>query len=84
MELVLALAVFGAVNIFCFVIGAKVGQQVTKGETVKLPSVNPVKAYRAYEARKEAEHEQDKLDTILSNLESYDGTGSGQREVPKG
>ena len=34
---VLLLAVMGAVNIFCFLIGARVGQQTAKGEKVELP-----------------------------------------------
>lgn len=81
---VLALAVMGAVNVLCFMIGAKVGQQVTKGEEVKLPSVNPLEAYRKHEAKKEAEMEQNRIDTILRNVESYDGTPNGQRDVPRG
>ena len=80
---VLLLAVMAASNILCFMIGAKVGQQVAKGEKVELPA-SPLKAYREHEARKEAEIEQSKLDTILSNLESYDGTSNGQKEVPRG
>ena len=52
---VLTLAVFGAVNIFCFLIGAKVGQAVSKGEKVEMPSVNPMKLYKQHEAKKEAE-----------------------------
>ena len=81
---VLTMAVFGAVNIFCFLIGAKVGQQVAKGEEVKMPSVNPLEAYKKHEAKKEAEMEQSKIDTILQNIESYDGTPNGQKDVPRG
>lgn len=81
---VLTLAVFGAVNIFCFLIGAKVGQAVTKGENVEMPSVNPLKLYKQHEAKKEAEMEQRKIDTIMRNIESYDGTANGQRDVPRG
>ena len=80
----LLLAVVAASNILCFMVGAKVGQKVVKGEEVKLPSVNPMKAYREHEARKEAEYEQSKLDTILGNMECYDGTSNGQKDVPRG
>ena len=83
MEL-LALAIIGAVNILCFLVGAKVGQAVTRGETVQMPSVNPVKAVRDHKARKEAEYEQSRIDMILRNVESYDGTPCGQQEVPRG
>ena len=47
MEIVLILAV-GALNIACFLIGAKVGQRVAKGEKIELPSANPVKAVREH------------------------------------
>ena len=81
---VLLLAVMGVTNILCFVIGAKVGQKVTKGEPVELPNLNPIEAYREHEARKEAEREQDRINTILRNIEGYDGTSTGQVDVPRG
>ena len=79
---VLLLAVMGAVNIFCFVIGAKVGQTVVKGEKVEMPSVDPLKAVREHEAKREAQKEQDRLNAILLNIEAYDGTGRGQEDIP--
>lgn len=79
---VLLLAVMGAVNIFCFLIGAKVGQAVVKGEKVEMPSIDPLKAVREHEAKKEAQKEQDRLNAILRNIEAYDGTGRGQEEIP--
>ena len=81
---VLLIATVGALCVLCFLIGAKVGQTVSKGEEIKLPTVNPLKAYREHEAKKEAEREQDKVNTILRNIESYDGTAQGQRDVPRG
>jgi hypothetical protein len=79
---VLLMAVMGAANILCFMIGAKVGQTVTKGEKVEMPS--PIKAMKEHQAKKEADWETEKLKTIMSNIESYDGTAYGQKEVPKG
>lgn len=80
MEILLALSV-GALCIGCFLIGAKVGQTVSKGETIELPSADPFEAYRKREAKKEARAEQDRIDTILRNVDNYDGTGRGQEEV---
>lgn len=80
MEILLALTV-GALCIGCFLIGAKVGQTVSKGETLELPSVNPFEAYRKHEAKKEAEKEQEKIDTIMRNIECYDGTSNNQIDV---
>ena len=79
----LALLVMGLVNIACFLIGARVGQNVSKGEEIKLPSINPLEAHRERESRKEAQMEQDKIDTIWRNIEAYDGTGRGQEDVPR-
>lgn len=78
---VLLLIVMGAVNILCFMIGARVGQQTANGEKVELPTMNPLEAYREREAKKEAEKEQDKFDTIWRNVDNYDGTDRGQEEV---
>ena len=80
MEILLVITV-GALCIGCFIIGAKVGQAVSKGETVELPSVNPFEAHRKAEARKEAQMEQERIDRILRNVDNYDGTGRGQEEV---
>jgi hypothetical protein len=76
--------VSGVLNVSCFVIGAKVGQNVSKGEKIETPSLNPIKAIREREDRKEAEREQERYDAILRNIESYDGTGRGQEDVPRG
>jgi hypothetical protein len=80
---VLLLAVMAASNIVCFIIGAKVGQAVSKGEKIETPAIDPLKAYREHEAKKEAQKEQERLDTIMRNIETYDGTGAGQEEVPR-
>lgn len=83
MEAILLAVTVGALCIGCFVIGAKVGQQVARGETVHLEVPNPVEAVRAHKARKEADRERSKTEVILQNLERYDGTPGGQEDVPR-
>ena len=78
---VLLMAVLAASNILCFMLGAKVGQKVVKGEEIELPTINPMDLYREHEAKREAQREQDKFDTILQNIDNYDGTSYGQKEV---
>lgn len=73
--------ILGALNIVCFFVGAKIGQKVVKGESVEMPSVNPIKAIREHNEKKSAEIEQDKLDKIMRNIERYDGTSKGQEDV---
>lgn len=81
MTTVLTILMTGTLCCVCFLIGAKVGQKVSNGERVELPSVNPIRAIKESREQKEAEMEQDKLDTILRNIERYDGTGKGQEDV---
>lgn len=81
MEIALVLTV-GVLCISCFMIGAKVGQTVSKGENIKLPTVNPIEAYREHENKKNARAEQDLLDAIMRNIEAYDGTGNRQEDLP--
>jgi hypothetical protein len=83
MEILLALVV-GALCIVCFFIGARVGQKVVKGEKIETPREAVINAARERRERKEAEIKQDKLETIMRNIESYDGTGNGQEDVPRG
>lgn len=78
----LTILVLGFINLACFLMGAKVGQTVSKGEEVKLPTVNPIEVYRKHEAKKEAQMEQERIDTIMRNIECFDGTGRGQEDVP--
>ena len=80
---ILTILVVGTLNIVCFFIGAKVGQTVSKGETIEVPTINPIKAYNEHLDRKEQEKEQKRLDVILHNIENYDGTPNGQEDVPR-
>lgn len=81
METALLIAIVGILCIGCFRIGAQVGQKASNGETVELPSVNPLKAIREHQSRKAAEQEQSKIETIMQNIEKYDGTSRGQEDV---
>lgn len=67
----------------CFTTGAKIGQQVQKGEEIKLPEPpNPLEAIREHKEKKKAEAEAERLNTILQNIDNYDGTSRGQKDVP--
>lgn len=84
METILIILTVGALNVACFFIGAKVGQKVVKGEEIEPPKFDPMKAYRDAQERKEADRERERYDTIMRNIENYDGTGNGQEDVPRG
>ena len=82
--MILIILVVCIANILCFYIGAKIGQAIIRDEDIKMP--NPVVAVQEqvqeYRERRKSREEQEQLDVILANIESYDGTGYGQREVP--
>ena len=80
------LVLVGIQNLICVIIGLKIGLALNKGESFTLP--NPIKEYAENQtkkqAKKEAKAELDKIETILKNIENYDGTGFGQMDVPRG
>ena len=81
MELLTIVAI-SLLNIICFITGAIVGQKTVKGEKIELPKLNPMEIYREHQEKKEAAKEMDKLETIMRNIERYDGTSRGQEDVP--
>lgn len=77
----LIILIVGALNVACFLIGAKIGQKVARDETIELPDLNPMKLISDIQQRKEAAREQREYDTILENIDNYDGTSAGQKDV---
>ncbi len=83
METLFTILITGALCVACFFVGAKVGQMTSKGEPIKTPTLNPLKIAREHIDKKEAEMAQDKFDTIMQNIENYDGTSRNQKDVPR-
>lgn len=83
METIILVLSIGIMNILCFFIGAKVGQKVIKGEDIKLP--NPIKAIEetkeSWEFKKEQEEENERLKIQLENIDNYNGTPLGQKDI---
>ena len=84
METVLIVLAVGTLNIVCFFIGVKAG----KREEIKAPEVkdlNPIKKIQEIQIKKEeakeAELERQKIETILENIDNYNGTAEGQKDV---
>lgn len=75
--------VFTLSNIACFIIGAKTGQIAAKGKDIPFASTPPIKPQADRRAEKKHKAEQDMLRTILENVDAYDGTGFGQKELPR-
>ena len=80
----LLMLIMGAYGVVCFLIGASVRQKVDKGEKVEMPTVNPMAIVREHREKKEAEEKKSRMDAIMRNIDAYDGTGIGQKDVPEG
>lgn len=80
MEILIILAT-GTLCIVCFLFGAKVGNSVSKGKEIELPTLNPIKAIKERREEYEGNKEQERTSTIFENMENYDGTNRGQKEV---
>ena len=84
MEILLVLVV-GILIIVSFFVGAKVGQLVSKGEDIKAPDLsklNPITVYNEHKEKVKTDKEAKKIETILHNIDVYDGTAAGQKDVP--
>ena len=79
MEQIILIGIVVLSNILCFTIGAKIGQKVINEEPITLP--NPVKAVENYRTEREYKEEQRKLEIMLENINNYDGTSLGQKDV---
>lgn len=86
METAILLLVAGSINVACFLIGAKTGQSVTREEKIELPEINPVKVmYEKVQKErtdKEVKRQENIRKTMLDNIEIYNGTSEGQKDIP--
>lgn len=68
------------INLLSFVIGSKIGQ----GRNITL---NPIKAVKETMTEKKekkiADLKDRQLKTTLENIDNYDGSGFGQKEIPR-
>lgn len=71
-------------ELISFVIGAKVGQHSVKGKDIKVNPLESIKTSFEDSKKKKAEiKKKEKLDAIMQNIDNYNGTGLGQRQIPR-
>ena len=68
-------------NVMCFFIGARTGQKVMNKEPLKVSS--PMEKIEEHKRKKEEKYELERQAVLFENIESYDGTGYGQKDVPR-
>ena len=78
----LALAVAGAVNVACFAVGVKASQQVAQGQPVKPEHPKRKETPPVPKAQAEDDRARRQLETVLENIESYNGSPYGQKDIP--
>lgn len=79
METLLLIAVVSGMNLLCFLAGARVRQKVDRGEDLKI--VSPAEVVQQREKQKQEDREMAILEAQLQNIDIYDGTSKGQREI---
>lgn len=67
-------------------IGYNFGRRMVQGNTnttqpIKKPNLNPLNAFKEHKENKELEKVQKEFDTMWENINTYDGTSNGQKEV---
>ena len=82
METITLLFLFGVFIIVAYTLGLKNGQKLKNNEEIKLPEVNPVKIVKNEIESFEQKKKQDAYDTMMANIDNYDGTGLGQKDIP--
>ena len=82
METIALLFLFGIFIIIAYTLGLKNGQKLKNNEEIKIPEINPVKIVRNEIETFEQKKKQDVYDTMMANIDNYDGTGLGQKDIP--
>ena len=81
MEMLLIALIFSFSNIACLIIGLR----IRDGKEIKISSpVEMIKEHKENkETRQEEKQKQEALETMLYNIERYDGTEEGQLDIKK-
>ena len=78
MQTILLISIVGAMNIICFFIGAKVGQDVKRGVPLEVPT--PAAAIDRWHERNEAREKKRIEEINMQNIENFDVYGSYQQD----
>ena len=83
LEIMTFICFMAFINILSFIVGARLGQQVSTGIEVEIPKIEPSKAFKEYVENKEAKLEQERNKVIAQNIDNYNGTPEGQLDIPR-
>ena len=84
METIILCTIFGVFILLSFTLGLSFGYKLRNKESIKIPTLNPLKAIREYQTekkqREKKDREQEILEQNLANIDAYDGTETGQKD----
>lgn len=80
-DTILLLFLFGIFIITAYTLGLKNGQRLKNNEEIKLPEINPIKIVRNEIESFEEKKKQNAFETMMSNIDNYNGTGLGQKDI---
>lgn len=69
--------------ILSFTIGASVGQKVVNKEPIRVLPKSPATIIQEIKETKEQAKERERNKIIAENIDNYDGTSLGQKDIPK-
>lgn len=83
METVLLLLVVGALMVLAFLIGARTAQKAQNNVEITLPNINPINKINELKSEYQMNREQSKFEVELDNINNYNGTALGQKNIPE-
>lgn len=82
--LILLFVTMAVLNVMCVLVGVRIGQKVERNELIELPKIpNPVEVVSGIREERIGRAEREKLEAVMSNIDAYDGTSLGQRDIPR-
>ena len=82
METIILCIIFVTFILTSYTLGLRNGQKITKSEEIKLPEINPISILNNVKEKYEEKKKQDALEIMMDNIENYDATGNGQKDIP--
>ena len=81
-EAIILCIIVGVFIIVSYSLGLKNGQRLSKNEEVVVPNINPIKVIADEKERYEERKKQEIQEINSYNIDHYDGTGLGQKDIP--
>lgn len=86
-DIAILCTVFGVFILVAFIKGVEIGVKLRKEETIEVPTLNPAthikKKLEEKEFKESQNKEQERIEIMLENIENYNGTDIGQKDIPR-